>query len=296
MFVWMCLCLFGLLYSCVISAQGDFVCALCVWLGFCCIGIPVFVCVYVCANLSGCTPSHFSCLLLAVLHTSISTFLRGFFAVSCQRIFSHSGCQAPASHASLSPTHYGEIKTCSVAPSKNSLCQWQWRKGKSRSIRGMWAERPHCQPHPCPLIDFLLRHTRRVTTQTLFESKKIAARVRRQLYISPCREWMQGSRNTSPLSLLCCLIRVRRACNDPYTLCRSACWALMETKATGHSVSSLSSCCPPHCPCIVPRPGCEKEQCLHYPWQPIISGQPTQTEKLARLFSSSISIFFSSHC
>lgn len=42
MFVWMCVCLFGLLYSCVISAQGDFVCALCVWLGFCCIGIPVF--------------------------------------------------------------------------------------------------------------------------------------------------------------------------------------------------------------------------------------------------------------
>lgn len=48
MFVCMCVCLFGLLYSCVISAQGDFVCALCVWFGFCCIGIPVFVCVCLC--------------------------------------------------------------------------------------------------------------------------------------------------------------------------------------------------------------------------------------------------------
>lgn len=66
----------------------------------------------------------------------------------------------------------------------------------------------------------------------------------------------------------------------------------METKATGHSVSTLSSRCPLHCPCIVPRSGCEKEQCLHYPWQPIISGQPTQTEKLARFFFPSVFLFF----
>lgn len=158
----------------------------------------------------------------------------------------------------------------------------------------MWAERPHHQPLPRPSADLLLGHTHRVPTQTLFESKKLAACVRGQLYMSPCREWMQGNRNTSPLCYLSSVhfIRVSQACSDPYTLCRPACWALMETKATGHSVSNLSSCCPPHCPCIVPRSGCEKEQCLHYPWQPIISGQPTQTEKLARFFSLQFFYFF----
>lgn len=35
----------------------------------------------------------------------------------------------------------------------------------------------------------------------------------------------------------------------------------METKATGHSVSTPSSYCPAHCPCIAPWSGCEKEQC-----------------------------------
>jgi len=79
----------------------------------------------------------------------------------------------------------------------------------------------------------------------------------------------------------------RPAVTDPYTLSRPSCWALMETKVAGHSVSTLSSRCPPHCPCIVPRSGCEKEQCIHYPRQPIIPGQPTQTKKLARFFSPS---------
>lgn len=111
-----CVCVWAFVFMCS-KCTGGF-CVLCVCVVFCGVKAYQHLCVYVCANLSGCTPRHFSCLLLAVLHTSISTFLRGFFAVSCQRIFSHSGWQTPASHASLSPTDYGEIKTCSLASQK----------------------------------------------------------------------------------------------------------------------------------------------------------------------------------
>lgn len=48
------------------------------------------------------------------------------------------------------------------------------------------------------------------------------------------------------MRLLCvCSVGADWTCSDLHKLCRPACWALMETKRTGHSVSAVSSCCPP---------------------------------------------------
>lgn len=82
-----------------------------------CIGIPAFVCVCLCKPIRMHAKAFFPFTASCFSHLYIY-FLRGFFAAGCQRIFSHSGCQTPASHASLSPADYGEIKTCSLASQK----------------------------------------------------------------------------------------------------------------------------------------------------------------------------------
>lgn len=93
----------------------------------------------------------------------------------------------------LSKIHY-------VTDSKGSVCHLGCVKWNQLWMR---TERACHHFHLYPVIDLMLQHTHSVMTETLFETKKIAACVRQKLNISPCREWMLGKKNASPLSLLC---------------------------------------------------------------------------------------------
>lgn len=69
---------------CVIGAQCH-LCAICIYVGLCAVHIfCVSPCKCIWMHTKPSPPPS------AVLHTSVSTFLRGFFAESCQRVFIHS--------------------------------------------------------------------------------------------------------------------------------------------------------------------------------------------------------------
>lgn len=216
------------------------------------------ICVYVYANLSECMPRHFSRAPLAVFHTSVSTFSEGSLQQAAKESFHTVAVILLPLNASLCPADYGEIKNCSLASQKFIMsvaplkvfapedvisCIFHgWES--ARLARAHWQAPPTVsKPRPC-------------LNQWSWSLCK-------RTFVYSALEWAEcrGARiNLLYLSFAGC-IRVHFSCGDPYTLCRPARWALMETKATGHSVSTPSSYCPAHCPCIAPWSGCEKEQC-----------------------------------
>lgn len=125
------------------------------------------LCVYVCASLSECMPRHFSCVLVAVFHTSVSTFSEGSLQRAAKESFHTVAVILVPLNASLCPADYSEIKTCSLASQKFIMSAAVPKVFATEDVIS-WVFHG-CVNSPSTVSDLPVpidRHSHRVTAQT----------------------------------------------------------------------------------------------------------------------------------